>query len=221
MQRALTLYQTSIGKKVAMAASGVIIVGFAVGHMAGNLQAYAGAEQYNAYAEALKANVALLWAVRIVLLVAFGTHIVTGITLTKANRAARPVQYKVKPDIAADYASKTMPLTGITLLCFLIFHLATLTGGQTLGGALTFDPANAYANMVGGFQVWWISLIYILGNIALGMHLFHGVYSIFQSLGLNHPRYNEMRESLAVGVATLVTLGNISFPITVMLGKLG
>lgn len=219
MQRALTFYETSVGKKVAMAFSAVVIVGFAIGHLAGNLQVYIGREQFNGYAEMLKGNLPLLWGTRIVLLLAFGAHIVTGVQLGLKKKAARPVQYKVKPDIAADYASKTMYLTGPMLLLFLLFHLATLTLGATPGG-LAFDPHDAYSNMVGGFMHPWVSALYILGMIALGMHLFHGVYSIFQSLGLNHPKYNPFRRDLSIGIATLVTLGNISFPIAVMTGYL-
>jgi len=219
MQRALTLYQSSIGKKVAMAASGVVIVGFSIGHLLGNLQVYMGPEQFNGYAEALKSNLPLLWGTRTVLLLAFGAHIYTGIQLGLTKKAARPVPYKVAPSIEADVASKSMYLSGPFLLLFLIFHLLTLTLGVTFG-ALDFDAHDAYTNMVGGFGHWWVSVLYIAGMVALGLHLFHGVYSIFQSLGLNHPRYNAFRRDLAIGVATLVSLGNISFPVMVLTGWL-
>jgi len=219
MQRALTLYESSIGKKVAMAASGIVIVGFSIGHMLGNLQVYLGPEPYNAYAEALKGNLPLLWGTRIVLLLAFGAHIYTGIQLGLRKKAARPVRYKNAPNIEADFASKSMYLSGPLLLLFLIFHLLTLTLGVTFG-ALDFDAHDAYTNMVGGFTHVWVSGLYIVSMVALGLHLFHGVFSIFQSLGLNHPRYNAFRRDLAIGVATLVTLGNISFPVAVLTGNL-
>jgi succinate dehydrogenase / fumarate reductase, cytochrome b subunit len=216
MQRALTLYRTSIGKKAVMALSGVVLVGFVIGHLAGNLNAYAGPRAFNEYANGLRDIPALLWGIRILLLAAVLAHIVSGLSLIVQNRGARPARYAMKKDIATTYAARMMPLTGITLLAYILFHLGHLTFGLLPG----FDVTNPYNNLVLGFQNPWLSAFYIVGNLSLGVHLYHGVWSMFQSVGANHPRYNHYRTDLAVAIATFVTMGFLSFPIMVMAGVL-
>ena len=218
MQKALTLYQTTIGKKAVMALSGLILFGFVIGHLLGNLQVYHGAYTFNSYANGLRNLPALLWIARFALIFAVLAHLRSAFELWSRNKAARPTPYARPPkDLATYYAAKTMYWTGPILLLFIAYHLAHLTGGWT-GGLYPYDPTNPYNNLVHGFQHWYISAIYILGNLALGTHLFHGIWSMFQSIGANHPRYNHWRRYLAVGAAILITAGNLSFPIAVMAG---
>ncbi len=219
MQKALTLYQTSIGKKAVMAASGVILLGFTLGHLSGNLKAYQGPQALNEYAAWLRSMPSLLWGTRAALVFAFGAHVFSAFQLWSQNRGARPVGYRRKKSLATDYAARTMYWSGPILLLYVLFHLAHLTFGQTFG-FYEFDKMNPYNNMVYGFQIPAVLVPYLLGNIALGVHLFHGIWSMFQSIGINHPKYNIFRRDLAIGLATLLTLGNLSFPIAVMLGYL-
>ncbi|MEM6734346.1 MAG: succinate dehydrogenase cytochrome b subunit [Myxococcota bacterium] len=226
MQRALTLTKTTIGKKVLMAASGTVILGFAVGHLAGNLKIFAGAQEFNEYAAFLRSLPALLWGTRIALLVAFSVHIASAFSLWQRNRHARKSRYARKASLASDYASRTMYWTGPILAFYVLFHLLHLT----LGGVIfpdnqvlfiegyVFDPHNPFNNMVYGFQHPLVVVPYVLGVVALGMHLFHGIWSLFQSLGANHPRYNDLRRDLSVGLSALITVGFLIIPIAVLAG---
>ena len=211
MQRALTLYQTTIGKKLVMALSGAIIVGFVVGHFLGNLNLYLGPEALNGYAAKLHSMPALVWATRILLLFAFGAHIVSAYQLWRRNVAARGSHYKRRKDLATDYAARTMYWTGPILLLYLIYHLLEFT-------ILPVHSGDVYRNVIEAFQNPWISAFYIVGNLALGLHIFHGIFSAFQSIGVNHPRYNSYRRDLAIAISAVITLGNLSFPISVLTG---
>ncbi|MDH3727199.1 MAG: succinate dehydrogenase cytochrome b subunit [Myxococcales bacterium] len=211
MQRALTLYQTTIGKKLVMALSGAIIVGFVVGHFLGNLNLYLGPEALNGYAAKLHSMPALVWATRILLLFAFGAHIGSAYQLWRRNVAARGSHYKRRKDLATDYAARTMYWTGPILLLYLIYHLLEFT-------ILPVHSGDVYRNVIEAFQNPWISAFYIVGNLALGLHIFHGIFSAFQSIGVNHPRYNSYRRDLAIAISAVITLGNLSFPISVLTG---
>jgi succinate dehydrogenase / fumarate reductase cytochrome b subunit len=219
MQRAVTLYSTTIGKKAVMAVSGAILFGFVVAHLAGNLNVYAGPEAFNGYAEMLHSMPKLLWTARIALIFAVSAHIVSAFMLWRKNANARPVAYAKKKNLAEGYAARTMYWSGPILLFFIVYHLAHLTFGQTFG-QYEWAEGNPYDNLVHGFKLWQIAVPYYLGNIALGFHLFHGVFSMFQSLGASHPKYDQYRRDLAVGMATLLTLGNLSIPTMVLLGKI-
>ena len=211
MERAATLYKTTVGKKMVMAVSGTIIVGFVVGHFLGNLTLYFGPAAMNGYAEKLKSLPLLLWGTRVLLLFAFSAHIWSAFELWQRKLKARTSKYKKHHDIAADYAGRTMYWTGPILLLFIVYHLWGFTFAPS-------DPTNVYATVVRGFQQPGIAAIYIAGNLALGFHLFHGVNSAFQSLGINHERFNKYRRDLAVAVAVAISLGNISFPVSVLAG---
>jgi succinate dehydrogenase / fumarate reductase cytochrome b subunit len=211
MQRALTLHQTTIGKKVIMALSGIVIVGFTVGHFLGNLNLYLGPEALNGYAKTLHDLPALVWGTRLVLLFAFGAHIASAYSLWSRNRGARRTRYKLHKDLASDYASRTMYWTGPILLFYLVYHLLHFT-------ILPEHPGDVYRNVVEGFQNPLISGFYILGNVSLGLHIFHGFYSAFQTLGANHPRYNRLRRDLAIAISAVITIGNVSFPVSVLSG---
>ena len=217
-QKALTLFDTSVGKKAALAVSGVILFGFVVGHMLGNLQVLQGPEAYNAYAEGIKHNAVLLWGVRTVLLTALLVHASLVLELYGKSIAARPIAYKVKKNIATSYAALMMKYTGPLLLAYIVFHLAHFTFPGTALGDYEHVPDDVYANFVNAFQIWWVVLLYLVANSFLGMHLYHGAFSMLQSVGFNHPRYNTRLKIAARGFAFLVTAGNLFLPLTVFLG---
>lgn len=217
MERALTLYQTTVGKKAVMAVSGLVLFGFVIGHLVGNLQLYQGPAAINEYAALLRRNAGPVWIARLVLLASVGAHIWSSFQLASRNNAARTSRYKQKRDLVTNYAAKTMVLSGPILLLFLLYHLAHLTFGLTTG-AYEFNSHDVYNNVVYGFQVWWIAAVYIVGNLALGLHLYHGAWSMFQSVGLSHPRYDRLKEMAAIGLTAFIVVGNISFPIMVMAG---
>lgn len=222
-ERTSTLWGSSVGKKIMMAVTGVILIGFIVAHMAGNLKAYLGKESFNHYAEGLRTlgepflpyGVAL-WIARIVLLAAVSIHIVAATQLTLASKRARPVGYKkYEGDLVFSYASRTMVWGGIIILLFVVFHLLHLTLGTV---HQSFIHGDAYHNFVTGFQVVPVSLAYIIAMIPLGLHLYHGFWSMLQTLGANNAKYNHMRRPIAMALALMVTLVNISFPIAVLSG---
>jgi succinate dehydrogenase / fumarate reductase, cytochrome b subunit len=219
MQRAVTLYSTTIGKKAVMAVSGAILFGFTIVHMLGNLNLYGGPEAFNGYAEMLHDMPKLLWTARFALIFAVLAHIVSAFMLWRKNANARPVAYAKKKNIAEGYAARTMYWSGPILLFFIVYHLAHMTFGQTFN-LYEWNDSSPYDNLVHGFQLWPIVIPYVLGNLALGFHLFHGIFSMFQSVGASHPKYNQLRRDLAVGMATLITLGNLSFPVMVMAGEI-
>lgn len=216
--KALTLLDTTVGKKAALAVSGVILFGFTIGHMLGNLQVVLGPEVYNAYAEGLKHNMLLLWGVRSVLLLALLVHVWMVLDLYSKSIAARPVAYKVKKNIATSYAAMMMKYTGPALLAYIVFHLAHFTFPGVALGDYEHVPEDVYANFVNAFSIPWVVVLYLLANLALGFHLAHGAFSFLQSVGFNHPRYNKRLKLAARGFAALVTAGNLFLPLTVAFG---
>jgi succinate dehydrogenase / fumarate reductase cytochrome b subunit len=205
---------SSIGKKVLMAVSGVALFGFVLGHLSGNLIVYRGPEAFNAYAEFLQHN-PLLWPARLGLLALVGVHIWASTSLTLANKAARPVAYRaVEPD-ASSYASRTMWWSGPLLASFIVYHLLHMTVGSAHP---QFIPGDAYHNFVTGFSAPWSSGFYIVAMLCLGLHLRHGVWSMLQSVGLSHPRYDALRKHVATAFAAFVVVVNISFPVAVLAG---
>jgi succinate dehydrogenase / fumarate reductase, cytochrome b subunit len=217
------LYRSALGKKAIMAVTGLILFGFVLGHMIGNLKLYLGAVHLNEYAEALRTlfmpffpREGALWVARIVLLVAVIFHIHAAYALTMMNRAARPIDYRDRDFVKASYASRTMRWGGVIILLFIIYHLLHLTLGWVQRD--TFIHGDVYHNVVAGFQVWWISAFYILANLALGLHLYHGLWAMFSSLGVTHKRFEAWRRGFAIAFAVVVTAGNLSFPLSVLLG---
>jgi succinate dehydrogenase / fumarate reductase cytochrome b subunit len=220
-----TFYRSAIGKKAVMAGTGLILFGWIFMHMVGNLKMYLGADALNKYAHDLKTlgepvlpESVLLWIVRIVLLICVILHIHSAYSLTMLNRRARPVGYHDRQFEAATYASRTMRWGGVIILLFIFYHLAHLTFGGPVAPPADFIPGDVYHNVVVGFRIWWVSAFYILANLALGLHLYHGVWSMFNSLGLNHARFNPWRRVFATAFALIVTLANISFPVAVLAG---
>ena len=216
--KALTLIDTSVGKKAALAVTGVVLFGFTIGHMLGNLQVLEGPEVYNAYGEAIKSKPFLLWGVRTLLLVCLLVHTYLVLELYGKSVAARPVAYKVKKNIATSIAATLMKVTGPLLLVYIIFHLAHFTFPGVALGDYEHVPGDVYSNFVNAFSIPWVVALYVVANIALGFHLYHGVFSMLQSVGLNHPQYNKKLKLAARGLAFLVTAGNVFLPLTVFLG---
>jgi len=215
MSALLTFLQSSIGKKLVMAVTGLLLFGFVLVHMLGNLQVYLGPGHLDAYGAALRRMPALLWVARLVLLGAVGAHAWAAWATTQASWAARPVGYRRRDDAAASFASQTMRWGGVTLALFVVYHVLHFTTGQAHP---QFVEGAVHHNFVTGFKNPYVSGVYILAMCALGLHLWHGVWSLLQTLGLNHPRYNPLRRSCASIFTAVVVLGNISFPIAVLCG---
>ena len=183
----LSFWRSTVGKKVVMALTGAIGVGYVVAHMLGNLQVFEGAEKINAYAALLKSNLGLLWTVRSILIAAVGLHIVAAYQLARTSQKSRPVGYKRWRSVGSDFASRTMRWTGPLLGLFIVYHLLHLTTGAVHPD---FVEADVYQNVISGFRVWYVSVIYIVAMLMLALHLYHGAWSMFESLGVNHPKYN-------------------------------
>jgi succinate dehydrogenase / fumarate reductase cytochrome b subunit len=213
------LLASSIGKKAVMAVTGFVLFGFVVGHMLGNLQVYLGAHAMNEYARLLRELLhgTGLWIVRGVLLACVALHIWAAASLTLANRAARPVGYRSQQWTESSYASRTMRWSGVILLLFIVYHLMHLTLGNVHP---SFEEGNAYHNFIAGFQQPLASAFYIAAMLCLGLHLYHGVWSMLQTLGLSHPRYDRLRHAFATLISVVVVAGNISFPLAVLAGLL-
>ncbi len=214
-----TFLGSSIGKKIVMAITGLVLVLFVIGHMAGNLQIYMGSEALDAYSVFLHSLLhgAGLWIARAGLLVAVALHIWAAVSLTRMNASARPVAYRQVHHEASTFASRYMRVTGFVLLAFIVLHLMNLTTGSWHPGG-TFIKGAVFHNVVTTFQVWWVAALYIVAMIALAGHLSHGIWSLMQTMGWNHPRYNALRKQLAWAITTVVIVANISFPVAVLAG---
>lgn len=222
MSHVFTFYQSSIGKKVVMAVTGLILFGFVVFHMLGNLKFFQGPDKMNAYGAFLReAGVPVLnrgqvlWTTRIVLLASVGLHILASVQLTLTNRRARPIQYHDRDYVQASYAARTMLWSGLILAFFVIYHVLHFTVGSVHP---QFRPDDVYRNVVTGFRVWYVAAFYIVAMVALGLHLFHGVWSLTQSLGLDQFRYKRLLRRFAVVSACVVAAGFLSVPIVVLAG---
>jgi succinate dehydrogenase / fumarate reductase cytochrome b subunit len=214
--------RSAVGKKAVMAVTGIILFGFVLMHMIGNLKLYEGQEYLDNYAGWLREvgspavpTSGLLWLFRIVLIVSVALHIWAAYTLTRGSRAARPRRYERYKPVHLSYASRTMRWGGVIIVLFVVYHLLHLTAGTVHPD---FQEGNVFHNVVTGFQVWWVALFYIVAQVALGFHLYHGLWSLFQSLGWNHPRFNPWRRAFAHAFAWIITIGNISFPVAVLTG---
>lgn len=216
-------YRSAVGKKYVMAFTGTVLMLYVLAHMLGNLKIYLGPTALNTYAEFLRdmgepiaPRSVVLWLLRTGLIVAFVLHIHAAYALTVMNRRARPAGYQSRRDyVAANFAARTMRWTGVIIGLFVLYHLADLTWGFANPA---FVRGDVYHNVVASFRRWPVSLFYILANLALGLHLYHGGWSLFQSLGVNNAKFNHWRRYFAVTFALAVTLGNITFPIMVLSG---
>lgn len=212
-------YQASIGKKVVMAVTGAVLFGYVVGHLLGNLQIYAGPEKINNYATFLHGTPSLLWGTRLLLLICVILHIVASAQLTRLKQEARPIGYVKKQNPHSSYASRTMIWSGVIVAAFVVYHLMDFTFGVT--NTSHYKELNVYANVVWGFRRVPVAIAYIVAMLLLGMHLYHGLFSMFQSLGVNHPRYTPWFKRFAAAATAFIVMGNISIPIAVLTGIVG
>lgn len=226
LHRAVRFYEAPIGKKVVMAVTGIVLFGYVLGHMLGNLQIFApNPQQINNYAAFLHnpANVVPLWAIRLALLAAVILHIVSAVQLWVQNLAARPIAYVKKDDVPSAYAARTMRWGGVIIGVFIVFHILHLTAGAVLPsqdvGGNPNQPDVRY-NVITGFQHPLVAGFYILAMFLLCLHLYHGLYSLFQSLGIANPRYTPAIKGGAAVFAIFVCIGFISVPVAVLAGWL-
>jgi succinate dehydrogenase / fumarate reductase cytochrome b subunit len=224
IQRAIHFYEAPIGKKVVMAVTGAILFAYVIGHLIGNLQIYSSnRDQINSYAAFLHnpANLIPLWAIRAFLLGAVVLHVTAALQLWLLQRAARPIAYVKKDDVPASYAARTMIWSGPIVGAFIVFHVLHLTVGAVLPiREIAENQPDVRYNVIAGFHNPAVSGFYLLAMILLCMHLYHGLWSMFQSVGVSHPRYTPLLRKGAAIVAILIAIGNCSIPIAVMAGFL-
>lgn len=202
-----------------MAVTGLVLYGFVVGHMLGNLQVFLGPEAINAYGEFLQhvLHGQGIWIARAALLLAVALHVWAAVSLTLANWSARPTGYREWQARESSYASRTMVWSGPLLFLFIVYHLAHFTVGNAHPD---FVRGDVFRNVVVGFQNPFASAFYILAMLALGLHMYHGFWSMLQTLGLSHPRWNRVRRGLSLLLAGAVIAGNISIPLAVLTGRI-
>lgn len=237
----LNLYQTAIGKKWVMGLTGLGLVGFVVAHMIGNLHLYEGQVEVAEYAHSLRTiadgllpETAVLWVLRLGLISMFGLHIHSAVTLTRMNQVANSRYQAPREYAKANFASRTTRITGIIIALFVLWHLADLTLGWT-AGFMGWREAGVAAGLEAGEQfnhgdpLWnvdnsmsniVIAIWYMIATTAVAVHLFHGIRSAFISIGVNSPKFNGLLKPAAAGIAGLVLVGNLLFPIMVLTGVL-
>ena len=221
----LEFYRSSVGKKWVMAVTGIVLIGYLLAHMVGNLKIFLGAEEIDSYGEALRnlgkhlaPHTTVLWAMRIGLIAAVLLHIHAAYTLTLTNWKARSGRYAVRDYAVANYASRSMRWTGAIVVFFVFFHLADLTWGTTPAATDQWVRGSIYNNLIASFERWPVALFYVIANVAVAVHLYHATWSLFQTLGWNHPRFNLWRKYAAYLVTGAFVVGNLSIPIAVQLG---
>ena len=220
----LGFYRSTVGKKVVMAVTGLIGIGFVIVHMAGNLQVFAGANRINAYGGLLHGPLAeVTWALRIVLLIAVVLHIVMAVQLTRRASAARPIGYAHHELQVATIASRTMRWGGLLIAVFVVVHLLHFTTQR-------IDPAgwegktdagrhrDIYGNIVASFHIWWVTAFYVIAMIALGLHLYHGAWSSLRTLGYAKRSTRPLERRIALLVAVIVWAGFTLVPLGVVAG---
>jgi succinate dehydrogenase cytochrome b subunit len=215
--RPLRFWSTTNGKKAVMALSGVFLAGFVAAHLLGNLQIFIGPDKFNNYARELKQLPALLWSVRLGLLVMAALHVWSSLQLAVAKSEARPQGYVKRTPVGSTYAARSMYITGPILAAFVVYHLMQFTFGV---GGTTYVESDPYGNVMNGFRVPAVSIFYTVAMALLCLHLRHGLWSILQTLGFHHPRYSPRIRAAATVVAILIFLGFISIPIAVLAGAI-
>lgn len=227
MRRVVSLYRSSVGKKILMALSGLILIGFLIAHMAGNLKIFWGPDSFNGYAEWLRGvgypllpHMAGLWMVRILLLLAVVIHVIAAVQLWRMSQRARRHGYQREKSLAFSYASRTMRWGGVILLLFIVYHILHFTTGHAYFSG-EFVKEDVYGNFIRTFRNPLVLGVYVVAQAALCLHLYHGTWSVFQTLGANHPKYNRWRRPLAAVLALVLFIGFIVPPILVMAGVVG
>jgi succinate dehydrogenase / fumarate reductase cytochrome b subunit len=208
-------YRSTIGRKIVMAATGIVLVVYLIGHVAGNLLVFRGPQAINDYAHFLQSSAALLWSVRTILILSLVVHVQSAWTLSRDARAARPQGYRRLEKQASGWPARSMGWGGVLLFLFIIYHILHFTTGTVHP---SFVPGEVYANVVTGFRVPAVAIFYLLAMIALGLHLRHGIWSVFQTLGASHPHVSPLRRRLAVLLALLIPVGLGVIPLAIVLG---
>lgn len=224
MTQVLVLTRSLVGKKAIMAVTGVMLFGYLVLHMLGNLKVFQGPEHFNAYAEGLRtlgapffAHGQLLWLVRLVLIAAFVLHVWAATAVTRASWRARPDGYRRLAPVETTYAARTMRWGGVLILFYLVYHLLDLTFGTANPG---FEAGNVHRNLAASFARVPVTLAYITANVAVGLHVYHGLWSAFQTLGLNRRRTDAWRRGVAGAIAAALALGYLVVPVAALAGWL-
>ena len=214
-----TALRTTVGKKVLVALSGILFIGFVFAHMVGNLKVFLGREAIDHYGEWLRdlgepalPRSTVLWLMRSALFAGLVVHVGLTIHLARRSRAARPVRYAHTDTVDANYASRTMRWGGAVIFAFLVFHLMDFTWGVHPD----FIRGGVYHNVVNGFQRVPVTIVYLVAMAALGMHLYHGTWSTFQTLGVNRARWDRLIRLLALGLALVIPIGFAAVPVAVM-----
>ena len=221
LSRAAAFYESVIGKKVVMAITGFILFGFVLAHMLANLQVFVpvgpdGVQALDRYAEHLRDLPPLLWGARVVLLGSVILHIVAAWQLTILNKfEARASRYIKHTSVASNYASRTMVWSGPIIFFYVIYHLLDLTFGAVNPD---FEPGHVYHNLVASFHNPVVAVFYVVANICLAFHLYHGVWSMFQTLGVSHPRYTPLLKAASVAFAIMIGAGFCAVPLGVLTG---
>jgi succinate dehydrogenase / fumarate reductase cytochrome b subunit len=207
-------WRSTVGKKIVMAVTGLIMIGFVIGHLAGNLLVFAGRDRINAYSAFLRSTGEVLWVVRIILLVSVAVHITAAWQLTVIDRAARPVGYEKHQYEAATFASRTIRWGGVLVLVFIVYHLLHMTFGTVHP---SFTPHDVYHNLISGLKIWYVAIFYIVAMMGLGLHLYHGTWSSLKTLGLEQQPGVPLRRRRIVWVfAVLIALGFASIPLAIV-----
>jgi succinate dehydrogenase / fumarate reductase cytochrome b subunit len=216
--RLAQFWASSVGKKIVMGVTGVIMVGFLVVHMAGNLQVFLGREVFNRYGELLHTSEELLWVARIVLLVSVALHATAAVQLTLRDRAARPARYAKQVPQASTLASRIMRFGGLVILAFIPIHILNFTTGDLHPA---FIQKDVYGNVIFAFAEWpWLAAFYLVAMVFTGLHLYHGAWAMLRSLGVAKPSSDPLRRTVVAGLAWVTTLGFISIPTAIVLGLL-
>lgn len=211
-------WDSTLGKKVVMAVTGVIMIAFLIAHVIGNFALFRGAEAMNAYRALLHGQAGLLWVVRIVLILSLFFHVLAASQLMSLSRGARRKGYSRQNHRAATLASLSMRLSGLLIAGFIVFHILHLSTGAIRPAP--FDAPNAYANVVGGFQVPWVAALYLVSMLFVGLHVFHGAFAYFRTLGLRRRGNRSLSKPIAVVVAVFVWLGFTIIPLAVMTNRI-
>jgi succinate dehydrogenase / fumarate reductase cytochrome b subunit len=220
----LTFYRSTIGKKIIMAVTGLIGLGFVIVHMAGNLQVFIGQDKINSYGALLHGPAAeLTWLIRIVLIVSVILHVTMAVQLTRISAAARPVEYRRREPQVSTLASRTMKWGGVLLLVFIVLHILhftteTIDPGGWRGMTDSQGHRDVYGNLIASFRIWWVALFYIVSMMALGLHLFHGAWSSVRTLGFAKSSAHPLHRRVALVVAIVVWLGFTLVPLGVIAG---
>jgi succinate dehydrogenase / fumarate reductase cytochrome b subunit len=211
-------WNSSIGKKAVMAVTGLIMIGFLISHMLANLQVFAGPLMINEYAAKLREFGPLLWLARGGLLIALVLHVIAAYQLTRRKQTARPVGYDQQEPQVSTFAARTIRWGGVLLLVFIVLHLLHFTFG-TIHPA--FDAKDVYGNVIAGFQIWWVAVLYVIAMVGLGLHLFHGTWSSIRTLGLTRPSGDPLKRRIAAVVTWVLYIGFSLVPIAVLARLIG